>query len=130
MGGSIVTGSSGEAIFYVDGGTFNIESGFIRGGSERAVYMNGGTANLSGGYICGINRPDNNNDDSFGAAIWAEGGTLNITGTVLAGNVAGRGGAICAHNNAFVNINGGILSGNETTRTNTGNRQRLKAKHL
>lgn len=120
MGGSIVTGSSGEAIFYVDGGTLNMESGFIRGGSERAVYMNGGTANLSGGYICGINRPDNNNDDSFGAAIWAEGGTLNITGTVLAGNVAGRGGAICAHNNAFVNINGGILSGNETTRSNTG----------
>ena len=117
ISGSIVTGSSGQAIFYVDGGTFNIESGFIRGGAERAVYLNGGTAELSGGYICGITRPDNSNNDSFGAAIWAEGGTLNVTGTVLAGNTAAMGGAICAHNRAFVNVNGGIISGNTATRS-------------
>ncbi len=118
IGGSIVGSSNDESIFYVDGGTFNMESGFIRGGAKRAVYLNSGTATLSGGYICGITRADSAKDATgFGAAACVNGGTLNVTGTVIAGNKAANGGAICAHNSSVVNIDGGIISGNTSTRT-------------
>lgn len=114
VNGGIQAGT--QPVFQVSGGTLNIDGGFIYGGSNRAILQSGGVTNLLNGYICGFENT------SEGGAIYTTGGTLNIgngtegSGTVLAGNSAYRGGAIFAQNTT-VNMTGGIISGNCSSRT-------------
>ena len=119
--GAIIMLDSGKA-FNVNGGTLNIESGFICGansGKESYAvyheYNDSSTTNLNGGYICGFEKK-NNKDNYNGAAIHLNKGTLNINGTeddgiVIAANSAPRAGAIKAINST-VNMSGGVISGN------------------
>ena len=115
--GAIKAGA--QPIFYVNGGTVNIESGMIYGGTKRAVYLNKGTLNMNGGYLCGFKVSFNANtdaagakpNDEFGGAVYIADGTFNCNGGVIAGNTAASGGAICV-SGGKMNITGGIISGN------------------
>lgn len=111
-----IIGGSGPVV-NLSGGTFTLESGALCNGTGRAINMSGGTANLAGGYIYGFQKTGtvNATDDNFGGAVLASGGTLNISGAVLAKNEALNGGAIYA-NNATVNITGGVITENKSTR--------------
>lgn len=110
-----------QPVISMSGGTVNIESGMIHGGTNRAVNMTGGTLNLNGGYIFGFNKTGgvNTGEQNFGGAILASGGALNISGTVVAGNTALNGGAIYAKGSTTVpvTVSGGIISGNISTRS-------------
>lgn len=98
------------------GGTLNIESGVICSGTNRAVNMNGGTFNMSGGYLCGFNS-NITNKDYHGGAVYANNGSINLTGGVIAANVSGgNGGGIAINGTAKLNIDGGIISGNVANR--------------
>lgn len=119
VSGAIV--GNGQPIVTVNGGTFTLESGMLRSGTNRAVYMTNGTANITGGYICGFTKSYSEtwwqNPNEFGGAVLASGGTVNISGkAVLAANSAGNGGAIGTNGQQVtLNISGGIISGNTAT---------------
>jgi hypothetical protein len=113
-----IQGGSYDSLFSVTGGTLNMQSGMLYGGSYSAISLtgSGGKVNLSGGYICGVN-----NSYTGGGAVYmtSDGGEtdLNISGTaVLAGNSANNyGGAVYAHTNSgctVISISGGVISGN------------------
>jgi len=108
--GAIIISDSGKA-FNVNGGTLNIESGFICGAETAengyAVYQQGGTVNLNGGYICGFYK--NNHND--GSAVYTQNSILNISGTVIAANSAPKFGAVKSYNST-INMSGGVISGN------------------
>ncbi len=112
-----IKGSS-QPIITVNGGTFNLQSGMLRSGTNRAVYQSysGGTINLSGGYICGFERSYNTgwlNQDDFGGAVYSASGTLNISNdAVIAANKAGCGGGVAVMGQNKLNISGGVISGN------------------
>ena len=112
--------SSAPLIQIAEGGTFALQGGVLYGseGSGRAIQMNGGEAYLTGGYICNFIRSSDDMDSNraFGGAIRAEGGTININGSVLAKNAAPNGGAIYAAN-ATINMSSGVISGNVANRT-------------
>lgn len=113
MAGTIVGGS--QPVFQVTGGTLNVQSGMIYNGTGRAIVQTTGISNLSGGYICGFKQESTNysSDTYFGGAIKVQGGQLNLSGTVLAGNTAQNGGAIYATGSTELSINDdGIISGN------------------
>ena len=101
----------GSAVFLVVGGTLNLESGMIYGGTGRAIandWSNSASvANLSGGYICGFRH------SGTGGAVHMGNGTLNISdAAVLAANHAdGNGGAV-AVTGGKMTISGGVISGN------------------
>lgn len=116
-----VISGGGQPVFTVTGGTLNIESGMIYGGTNRAVNISGGTVNMKGGYISGFKKTGaiGTADQNFGGAVFATGGTVNISGTVLAGNDALNGGAIYAKGNAAINMTDGVISGNRSTRNST-----------
>ena len=104
-------------IFMVDG-TLTLESGMLYGGTQRAILANNKSSpavvNLQGGYICGFDR------SSSSAAIYMHPGELNISGTVIAGNKAGKfGGAInvkwesaTGGEQTAINMTGGVITGN------------------
>ena len=104
--------ANNQTVFRVEGGTLNIQSGMIYGGTGRAIDQSSGTTNLEGGYIFGFTR----SSDDMGGAVQTTGGTLNISGSVLAGNQAPHGGAVYA-SNTTVNMTGGVISGNISTQT-------------
>ena len=119
IAGAIVGGS--QPVFQVAGGTLNVQSGVIYGGTGRAILQTEGTVNLSGGYLCGFTQSSSKTDNtSFGGAIKASGGTLNLNGTVLAGNKAHNGGAIYASGSVTITMTDGVISGNISTRTTSG----------
>lgn len=107
-----------QPIVSMDGGTFNLEGGMLRSGTNRAIYNNysGGNITLSGGYICGFTRSFNeywNDQNEFGGAIFSASGTLTLSGdAVIAANKTGCGGGIAVLGSNKLNINGGIVSGN------------------
>lgn len=118
-----VINGGGQPVFTVqNGGNLSIEGGMVYGGSNRAVNMSGGNLNLKGGYISGFKKTGaiGTADQNFGGAVIATGGTVNISGAVLAGNDALNGGAIYAKGNAEINVTDGVISGNRSTR-NSGN---------
>ena len=105
------------------GSTFNLVSGVItqkRGGSVSSlVYAeNGSTVNMSGGYVCGASS------SGAGAGIKVsndkgKASTLKLTGGVIAGNSAPRGGGVYA-GGSTVTITGGVISGNSTLPSGAG----------
>jgi hypothetical protein len=119
VSGAIV--GNGQPIVTVNGGTFTLESGMLRSGTNRAVYQTSGTTNITGGYICGFNKAYTNtgwqDPNEYGGAIYASNGTVNISGTaVLAANTAGNGGAVgVTGQQTKLNISGGVISGNTAT---------------
>lgn len=101
------------------GGTFNLVSGAItqkQGSSVSSlVYAESGSiVNMGGGYVCGASS----SGAGAGAGIMVSndnGGasTLNLTGGVIAGNRAPRGGGVYAKGSA-VKVTSGVISGNST----------------
>lgn len=125
--GSIKGTNPGNAVIYVWDGKVDFNGGVIAGSSGRAIVIgedNGnGEINLKGGYICGndlsenINSNEDNDNTTYpeghGGAIRAQSGTINLNGTVIAGNTAkGNGGAIALFGYTTLNINDGVISGN------------------
>lgn len=103
----------------INGGEVNLNSGMIVNGTNRAFELNSGTLNLNGGYIAGFKKVGavDNNDGNFGGAILANNGIIHLTGSVLAGNEALNGGAIYMKGSTTLNMTGGIISGNTSTRS-------------
>lgn len=123
LAGRIIGGT--QPVVKMTGGTFTLKSGALCEGTGRALEMSGGTARLEGGCIYGFSKTGTGEAD-FGGAVRATGGTLNITGTVLAKNEAPNGGAIYAQN-AEVLIDGGIIAENKSTRIVEWNNHSEKA---
>ncbi len=119
VSGAVV--GSGNPIVTVNGGTFTLQSGMLRNGSNRAVYQTSGTTNIVGGYICGFDkaytRTDWQDPNEYGGAIYASNGKVNISDSaVLAANTAGNGGAVgVTGQQTELNISGGVISGNTAT---------------
>lgn len=98
-------------------GTFNLESGAITQKKDcnvgNLIYAeNGSAVNMSGGYVCGASG----SGDGAGIMVSNEKGdvsTLKLTGGVIAGNSANRGGGVYACYSE-VAITNGIISGNST----------------
>ncbi len=98
-------------------GTFNLESGAITQKKDcnvgNLIYAeNGSAVNMSGGYVCGASG------SGVGAGIMVSNekgdvSTLKLTGGVIAGNSANRGGGVYARYSE-VAITNGIISGNST----------------
>ena len=106
------------------GGTFNLVSGVITqkqdGSVSSLVYAEGGsTVNMRGGYVCGALGSGAGagimvSNDNGGAS------TLNLTGGVIAGNRAPRGGGVYAKGSA-VTVTSGVISGKVTSGVISGN---------
>lgn len=114
------------------GGTFNLVSGVITqkqdGSVSSLVYAEGGsTVNMRGGYVCGALG------SGAGAGIMVSndiGGasTLYLTGGVIAGNRAPRGGGVYAKGSA-VTVTSGVISGNSTLNNIDGFGGGIMAEH-
>ncbi len=121
--GAIVV--SDQTAFHVTGGYLYIESGMVRGGSNRAIVQTGGLSHISGGYICGFHKPYNSGNTEtsvnftnadYGGAVYATNGVVHVSGSaVIAGNTAVAGGALSISGKTQLNITGGVISGNEST---------------
>lgn len=104
-------------------GTFNLESGAITQEKDcnvgNLIYAeNGSAVNMSGGYVCGASGLG----DGAGIMVSNEKGdvsTLKLTGGVIAGNSANRGGGVYARYSE-VAITNGIISGNSTLNVGLG----------
>ncbi len=112
-----------QPVFQVNGGKLNIESGMIYGGTGRAIVNNGynkSTVTLSGGYICGFTyaaNASNNDRNQYGGAIYMNTGALTITDkAVIAANHNGLSGGAIALINGTLDITGGVISGNTSSR--------------
>ena len=101
------------------GGTFNLVSGVITqkqdGSVSSLVYAEGvSTVNMRGGYVCGALGSGIMVSNENGGAS-----TLDLTGGVIAGNCASRGGGVYAKGSA-VKVTGGVISGNSTLASGAG----------
>lgn len=100
--GKIICESAATAIEIKSTSTMTLKSGLIWGnGDHGCLDADGGTLNLAGGYVVGSNRDD-------GAVMAKNGGVIELSGTVIAGNKRG----INANNNSTLNMTGGVISGN------------------
>lgn len=118
--GAVIYGQSTAPIIEVaEKGTLYLDSGILSGnvGCGRAVEMEKGTLNLSGGYIAGFSQSSEttSSTEAFGGALYANGGNINLTGSVLANNTAQNGGAIYA-TDTKIEIDGSVISGNTANR--------------
>jgi len=109
--GSAVTRniSSVTGAVYVDGGTFTMNGGAVRGNSggnirASAVTVAGGTFTMNGGTISGNAAPS-------GGTVTMLGGTFTMNGGAISGNAAKSGGAVMVGRGIFT-MNGGTVSGN------------------
>ena len=94
------------------GGTLELLSGVLQGAHvSHIVYVEGGTLNVNGGYIVG-----GGSDDRPGGGIFvtggAERGKVNIQDGVVAANRGNFGGGIYVESGEL-NISGGAVTGNE-----------------
>lgn len=126
INGAIVGTAAGSTMRLINvyaGGTFNLDSGVITQQYNcnvgNLIYAeNGSTVNMSGGYVCGASS------SGAGAGIKVsndkgKASTLKLTGGVIAGNSAPRGGGVYA-GGSTVTITGGVISGNSTLPSGTG----------
>lgn len=103
-----------QVIFVEDGGTLNLNGGMITTprtlGNEGHVIFSRGTVNISGGYVT------NGNGGGWGGGLCVTGtnAKFNMTGGVIAANMAASGGGVYADNSATLNLSGGVISGNAT----------------
>lgn len=117
------------------GGTFNLESGVITQQNNISVNSlvyaeEGSIVNMSGGYVCGATSKSQGAGIELGVKN-GKGATLNLTGGVIAGNCAPRGGGVYANgvdvnpkdsenNMTKINMLGGVISGNSTPNVGLG----------
>lgn len=126
INGAIVGTAAGSTMRLINvyaGGTFNLDSGVITQQYNcnvgNLIYAeNGSTVNMSGGYVCGASS------SGAGAGIKVsndkgKASTLKLTGGVIAGNSAPRGGGVYA-GGSTVTITGGVISGNSTLPSGAG----------
>lgn len=106
------------------GGTFNLQKGVLTTTQNAKVgnliYAEGGsTVNMRGGYVCGALGSGAGagimvSNDNGGAS------TLNLTGGVIAGNRAPKGGGVYAKGST-VAVTSGVISGKVTSGVISGN---------
>ena len=115
--GAIVACKEGyvnQVISVQDGGTLDLQGGMITTpralGNDGHVIFSQGAVYISGGYVT------NGNGGGWGGGLCITGAnaTLEMTGGVVAGNMAASGGGIFANNSAALNLSGGVISGNAT----------------
>ena len=109
----VLQNTGGQHIFTVDGGTLDINGGYIVGGGSNdkpggGIYVDNGTVNLRGGVIAA-------NRGSSGGGIFFQNGTLNISGGAVTGNWVNdehdNGGGIYV-NSGTLNMSGGYVTNN------------------
>ena len=107
--GKILCGeASVQAIKVETGGTLELQSGVLQDtGGDHIVRVEGGTLNVNGGYIVG-----GGSDGTPGGGIYINGGTVNIQGGVVAANRGNSGGGIFV-SSGTLNISDGAVTGNE-----------------
>ena len=79
-------------------------------GNDGHVIFSQGTVNISGGYVT------NGSGGGWGGGLCMTGANakFNMTGGVIAANMAASGGGVYADNSATLNLSGGVISGNAT----------------
>ena len=115
--------SGANSVIYMDGGELDLQGGMITmahassytGTDGHIIDVNGGTFNMSGGYVCGgtfkTGRTNNKGPVDHGGGVMVRGGSMTMSGGVIAANSDGEGGGI--YNSATLKISGGVVSGNE-----------------
>lgn len=107
-------GSVKRVISVEDGCTLNLNGGMITTPrtlrNDGHVIFSQGTVNISGGYVT------NGNGGGWGGGLCVTGANakFNMTGGVIAANMAASGGGVYADNSATLNLSGGVISGNAT----------------
>ena len=97
-------------------GALELQSGVLQNtGGQHIFTVDGGTLDINGGYIVGSGR-----DGTPGGGIYVDNGTVNIQGGVIAANRGSSGGGIFFQNGTL-NISGGAVTGNEVINGNTDN---------
>ena len=107
-------GNVNQVISVEEGCTLNLKGGMITTprtlGNDGHVIFSQGTVNISGGYVT------NGNGGGWGGGLCVTGtnAKFNMTGGVIAANMAASGGGVYADNSATLNLSGGVISGNAT----------------
>lgn len=111
----VLQNTGGKHIVTVDGGTLDINGGYIVGGGSQGnpgggIYVTNGTLNISGGVIAA-------NRGNSGGGIFVNSGTLNISGGAVAGNEvinghSDNGGGIFVNSGGTLNLSGGYVTNN------------------
>ena len=97
-------------------GTLELQSGVLQNtGGQHIFTVDGGTLDVNGGYIVG-----GGSNDKPGGGIYVDNGTVNIQGGVVAANRGSSGGGIFFQNGTL-NISGGAVTGNEVNNGHTDN---------
>ena len=123
-GGYIVGGGSDDKPgggIYVDNGTVNIQRGVIaanRGRSGGGIYVSRGTLNISGGAVAG-NEVINGHSDN-GGGIYVNSGTLNLSGGYVTNNYKECGCNDCRNDVNNTHGGGGIALANSSAMNMTG----------
>ena len=108
--GTVCSETTPNQFFFVaDSASLNIQGGLFTNpdGLRVASAFGSSNINISGGYLCGC---VSNND--YGGAISSDSaGALTISGGVIAGNQAGKGGGVYKRSGTFT-MTGGVISGN------------------
>ena len=108
--GTVCSETTPNQFFFVaDSASLNIQGGLFTNpdGLRVASAVGSSNINISGGYLCGC---VSNND--YGGAISSDSaGALTISGGVIAGNQAGKGGGVYKRSGTFT-MTGGVISGN------------------
>ena len=107
-------GGSAQAILVK--GALELQSGVLQNtGGQHIFTVDGGTLDINGGYIVGSGR-----DGTPGGGIYVDNGKVNIRGGVIAANRGSSGGGIF-FKNGTLNISGGAVTGNEVINGHTDN---------
>ena len=116
------SGSVKQVISVADGGTLNLNGGMITtpgdlAGDGHIILAVGNSnetqVNINGGFITGANLNQQRGGWGGGLCVVGAEVTVNMTGGVIAANMAASGGGIYAEN-AKLNLSGGVISGNAT----------------
>lgn len=106
-GGKILCGEASAQAILVKA-TLELQSGVLQNtGGQHIVTVDGGTLDVNGGYIVG-----GGSDDKPGGGIYVDNGTVNIRRGVIAANRGRSGGGIYV-SRGTLNISGGAVTGNE-----------------
>ena len=104
--GKILCQAASEQVILVKG-TLELQSGVLQNtGGQHIFTVDGGTLDINGGYIVGGGR-----DGMPGGGIYVDNGTVNLRGGVIAANRGSSGGGIFFQNGTL-NISGGAVTGN------------------
>lgn len=97
-------------------GALELQSGVLQNtGGQHIFTVDGGTLDINGGYIVG-----GGSDDKPGGGIYVDNGTVNIQGGVIAAN-RGRSGGGIFFQNGTLNISSGAVTGNEVVKGHEDN---------